>query len=111
MIGESAQREEKAAEFVASQMDKPVIAFSSRKTAPPGRRMGHAGRSCGRPGTAAGKIECLQDHGIDVAPTPAASARLLKKAMACRRGHGSRETFAIIKPDAVRPGAPARSTR
>lgn len=73
LIGEiGGMAEEKAAQMIKSSMDKPVVAFIAGQTAPPGRRMGHAGAIIsGGKGTAKEKIECLKDHGIDVAPTPA----------------------------------------
>ncbi len=74
LIGEiGGSAEEKAAAWVRDHMpDKPVVAFIAGQTAPPGRRMGHAGAIIsGGKGTAKEKIECLKDHGIDVAPTPA----------------------------------------
>jgi succinyl-CoA synthetase alpha subunit len=73
LIGEiGGGAEEQAAKFVKDNMDKPVIAFIAGRTAPPGRRMGHAGAIIsGGKGTAEEKVAILRDHGIEVAQTPA----------------------------------------
>ncbi len=79
LIGEiGGTDEEDAAAFIKDYVDKPVAAFIAGTTAPPGRRMGHAGAIVsGRSGTASGKIEALREAGIGVAPTPSEIAQTL----------------------------------
>ncbi len=72
LIGEiGGSDEQKAAEFIKTEMSKPVTAFIAGQTAPPGKRMGHAGAIIsGGEGTAAEKIEALQSAGVAVARYP-----------------------------------------
>src|SRR5256885_5634848 len=83
MIGEiGGNAEEEAAEWIHKNCKKPVAGFIAGATAPPGRRMGHAGAIVsGGKGTAAAKIEAFKEAGIGVAPTPSEMAETLLRMM------------------------------
>jgi succinyl-CoA synthetase alpha subunit len=83
MIGEiGGAAEEEAAEWIKQHCKKPVAGFIAGATAPPGRRMGHAGAIVsGGKGTAAAKIEAFRQAGIGVADTPSSMADTLLKMM------------------------------
>jgi succinyl-CoA synthetase alpha subunit len=83
MIGEiGGTDEQEAADFVSAHMSKPVVGFIAGQTAPPGRRMGHAGAIIsGSAGTAAEKIEAFQRNGIGVARRPSDVVGLVQEVL------------------------------
>jgi succinyl-CoA synthetase alpha subunit len=86
LIGEiGGMAEEEAACFVAGHFRKPVVAFIAGQTAPPGRRMGHAGAIiAGGRGTAADKMKALEAAGIHVVKSPADMGQRMKEVLAGR---------------------------
>ena len=83
LIGEiGGVAEQEAAKFIKAKMTKPVVAFISGSSAPPGKRMGHAGAIItGSSGTAAEKIAALRDAGAHIAPSPADIGATAKKVL------------------------------
>ena len=83
MMGEiGGSAEEEAAAYVKKHVTKPVAAFIAGRTAPPGKRMGHAGAIIsGGKGTAEAKLEALRDAGIEIAETPADMGTAMVRAM------------------------------
>jgi succinyl-CoA synthetase alpha subunit len=79
MIGEiGGTAEEEAAEFIAKEMSKPVVAYVAGVTAPPGKKMGHAGAIVsGGKGTAAAKMEALEGAGVKVGQNPTEAGDLM----------------------------------
>ena len=68
----------KAADFIAAEVSKPVVAYIAGFTAPPGKKMGHAGAIVsGGKGTAAAKIEALTDAGVKVGNNPTEAGELM----------------------------------
>jgi succinyl-CoA synthetase alpha subunit len=86
MVGEiGGAEEEKAAGFIEAEMTKPVIAYIAGFTAPPGKTMGHAGAIIsGTAGTAQGKKEALEAHGVRVGTNPTEVARLVAELAGAR---------------------------
>jgi len=78
LVGEiGGNEEEKAAEFIGTEMTKPVVGYIAGFSAPPGKTMGHAGAIIsGSAGTAEGKQEALEAHGVRVGTTPTEAAQL-----------------------------------
>jgi succinyl-CoA synthetase alpha subunit len=83
MVGEiGGDAEERAADFIAEQVSKPVVAYIAGFTAPPGKQMGHAGAIIsGSSGTAEAKKEALEERGVRVGRSPTETAQLAVEAL------------------------------
>lgn len=83
MIGEiGGTAEQEAAAYISQEFEKPVVAFIAGRTAPPGRRMGHAGAIIsGSEGTAQEKVEILKEVGVHVADSPAEIGAVMKQVL------------------------------
>jgi succinyl-CoA synthetase alpha subunit len=84
LIGEiGGGEEERAATFVRDSMTKPVVGFIAGRTAPPGKRMGHAGAVIsGSTGTAEAKLEAFREAGITVCEAPHRLGEAMRNALA-----------------------------
>jgi succinyl-CoA synthetase alpha subunit len=105
LIGEiGGTDEEEAALFIKRRVSKPVVAFIAGQTAPPGKRMGHAGAIiAGGTGTAAEKMAAFEAVGVPVARIPSEIPGLIAGAMGRRRPHGVRVAPGRAKKKAASP--------
>ena len=109
LIGEiGGTDEEEAAAYIEANLSKPVVAFIAGQTAPPGKRMGHAGAIVsGGSGTAQEKMARFEHSGIPVARTPSEIPGLVARALTTKRARPLR----VVRAKGARPGAGAARGR
>jgi len=107
MIGEiGGSDEEEAAAYIKKHLTKPVVAFIAGQTAPPGKRMGHAGAIVsGGSGTAEGKIKALNGVGIPVAGSPTEIPGLMHEAFKKKGGAAAMKRMKTSRKTASKPAA------
>ncbi|MFO0581033.1 MAG: succinate--CoA ligase subunit alpha [Anaeromyxobacter sp.] len=109
MIGEiGGAEEERGAAWLRDHGTKPVVGFIAGRTAPPGRRMGHAGAVVsGGSGTAEAKIEAMKEAGVVVVDGPHQLGQAMKAALAARKGKGAKKAGKVKAAKKARGGKPA----
>jgi succinyl-CoA synthetase alpha subunit len=102
MIGEIGGTEEaRGAEWVKANMTKPVVGFIAGRTAPPGKRMGHAGAVISGGGdTAEAKMAIMRDAGIQVCESPSTLGKAMKELLSGKKPRGRKEFPPVVKAQA-----------
>jgi succinyl-CoA synthetase alpha subunit len=113
LIGEiGGSDEEEAAHYIRRHMHKPVVAFVAGQTAPPGKRMGHAGAIIsGGSGTAAEKMAAFEAAGVPVARIPSEIPRLVTELLERRRSHARKPARVGSRGNGAAPRAKVKAQR